>query len=101
MADLDGMWLVRRTGGALPPLFGMRKRIEGTRGTTVLGPLRMPFRVDGLTLRYTRPFGALVDVLEPDGDGFRGRATFAGRAYGTFELRPEGGAAARPPLPPG
>ena len=101
MSALDGVWKVRRTGGALPPLFGMTKRIEGARGTTVLGPLRMPFRVEGLTLRYDRPFRPLVDVLEPDGDGFRGRATLAGRTYGTFELRPEGGAAARPPLPPG
>lgn len=101
MSDLDGVWRVRRTGGALPPLFGMQKRIEGRRGTTVLGPLRMPFRVEGLTLRYDRPFGPLVDVLEPDGDGFRGRATLAGRTYGTFELRPVGGAAGRPPLPPG
>jgi hypothetical protein len=98
---LDGVWNVRRTGGALPPLFGMQKRIEGARGTTVLGRLRLPFRVEGLTLRYERPFGPLVDVLEPDGDGFRGRATVAGRTVGTFELRPEGGAAGRPPLPPG
>jgi hypothetical protein len=98
--SLDGVWHVRRTGGALPPLFGMRKRIQGTRGSTVLGPLRMPFRIEGLTLRYARPFGSLVDVLEPDGDGFRGRATLAGRTYGTFELRPAGGAAAGPPLPP-
>jgi ferritin-like metal-binding protein YciE len=28
-----------------------------------------------------------VDVLEPAGDGFRGRATAFGREYGTFELR--------------
>ena len=101
MSALDGVWKVRRTGGALPPLFGMQKRIEGARGTTVVGPLRLSFRVEGLTLRYDRPFGTLVDVLEPDGDGFRGRATVAGRTVGTFELRPEGGAAGRPPLPPG
>jgi hypothetical protein len=101
VSDLDGVWLVRRTGGALPPLFGMQKRIDGPRGTTVLGPLRLSFRVEGLNLRYDRPFGALVDVLEPDGDGFRGRATVARRTVGTFELRPEGGATGRPPLPPG
>ena len=75
MAELDGVWDVRRTGGALPPLFGMQKRIDGTRGETVVGPIRLAFRVEGLTLRYERPFGALVDELEPDGDGFRGRAT--------------------------
>ena len=87
MAELDGVWDVRRTGGALPPLFGMRKRIEGARGETVVGPIRLAFRVEGLTLRYARPFGALVDELEPDGEGFRGRATVAGRTWGTFELR--------------
>jgi hypothetical protein len=101
VSALDGVWHVRRTGGALPPLFGMTKRIDGARGTTVLGPLRMPFRVEGLTLRYERPFGALVDVLEPDGDGFRGRATIAGRRWGTFDMRREGGATVEPPLPEG
>jgi ferritin-like metal-binding protein YciE len=78
---------VERAGGALPPMLGVRKRIRGTRGETVAGPLRMRFRVEGLTFRYGRPFGALVDELEPDGDGFRGRATLAGREYGTFRLR--------------
>ena len=34
MAELDGVWDVRRTGGALPPLVGVRKRIQGTRGET-------------------------------------------------------------------
>ena len=101
MPTLDGVWKVRRTGGVLPPLLGMEKRIEGGRGTTVLGPVRMPFRVDGLTLRYARPFGALVDVLEADGDGFRGRATLAGRTYGTFELRPARGADTEQPVTPG
>jgi hypothetical protein len=27
-----------------------------------------------------------VDVLEPDGEGFRGRATFRGREFGRFAL---------------
>jgi ferritin-like metal-binding protein YciE len=87
VAELDGVWEVRRGGGALPPLAGVRKRIRGRRGETIVGPLRLPFRVDGLTLRYERPFAALVDELEPAGDEFRGRATLAGRTYGTFTLR--------------
>lgn len=87
MAELDGVWEVRREGGALPPLAGVRKRIRGRRGETIVGPLRLPFRVDGLTLRYEAPLAPLVDELEPAADGFRGRATIAGREYGTFTLR--------------
>ena len=88
MAELDGVWEVKRSGGALPPLVGVRKRIGGARGETIVGPVRLPFRVDGRTLRYEPPLAALVDELEPDGEGrFRGRATLAGRDYATFELR--------------
>ena len=88
MAELDGVWDVRRTGGALPPLVGVRKRIERARGETAVGPLPgVPFSVRGLELHYRRPFAGFVDVLEPDGDGFRGRATFRGREFGRFELR--------------
>jgi hypothetical protein len=92
MAGLDGVWDVRRTGGALPPLVGVRKRIHGTRGETAVGPLPgMPFHVRGLELHYRRPFRGFVDVLEADGDGFRGRATFRGREFGRFELRRRSG----------
>ena len=38
-SGLDGDWQVIRTGGFLPPLVGVRKRIEGDRGWTSLGPL--------------------------------------------------------------
>ena len=88
MTELDGMWDVRRVSGALPPLVGVRKRIDGARGETiVLGGPGIPFDVRGLELRYRAPLAFLVDVLEPDGDGFRGRATAFGRTYGEFELR--------------
>ena len=88
MAELDGVWTVRRTGGLLPPLVGVRKRIAGDRGWTEVGPLPgVPFRVDGHTLRYEPPLTAFVDVLQPDDEGFRGRATFLGREYGRFVLR--------------
>jgi ferritin-like metal-binding protein YciE len=88
MDGLDGVWDVRRTAGALPPLVGVRKRIRGTRGETVVlrGPA-LPFDVRENTLRYRAPFAFLVDVLEPAGDGFHGRATAFGRTYGEFELR--------------
>jgi hypothetical protein len=90
VAELDGLWDVKRTGGFLPPLVGVRKRITGTKGTTVVGPVRMPFDVRGRQLHYRRPFQGFVDVLEPAGDGddaFHGRATFMGREFGTFDLR--------------
>src|SRR6185369_11916290 len=35
---LDGTWDVRRAGGALPPLAGVRKRIAGESGYTEVGP---------------------------------------------------------------
>ena len=77
-----------RTGGLLPPLGAVRKRIEGRRGETALGRLPgVPFVVEGLSLRYRAPFSGFIDQLEPDGDGFRGRATFRGREFGRFLLR--------------
>jgi hypothetical protein len=84
---LDGRWDVRRTGGLLPPLIGVGKTIEGNQGYTTLGPLRVPFRVDGLTLRYTGLFSPLEDRLERDGAGFRGRSYVRGVELGRFELR--------------
>jgi len=88
VAPLDGVWKVERRGGYLPPLTGMRKRIHGSRGATLVGPVRMPFEVRGHELHYRRPFEGFIDVLEVvDDDHVRGRATFRGREYGQFELR--------------
>jgi ferritin-like metal-binding protein YciE len=87
MGELDGVWVVERTEGALPPLVGVRKRIAGDAGWTQVGRVRVPFRVEGRRLRY-RGVLPLVDELEPDAEGFAGRATFAGREYGRFVLRP-------------
>jgi hypothetical protein len=84
---LDGEWNVGRVSGLLPPLRGVRKRIAGVSGqTVVLGGPGLPFDVKGLELHYRTPLGFLVDVLEPHDDGFRGRATAFGRTYGRFEL---------------
>ena len=91
MSELDGVWDVRRLSGALPPLVGVHKRIAGARGeTVVVGGRGIPFDVVGLELRYRAPLAFLVDVLERDGDGFRGRATAFGRTYGTFALSRSG-----------
>jgi hypothetical protein len=83
--ELDGVWDVHRTGGALPPLRGIvHKRIENGRGWTIAAGVRFPFVVDGLTLRY--PFG-LVDELVPNGlAGYDGTAKLFGRTVGTFRL---------------
>ena len=87
MAELDGVWDVKRTGGALPPMLGVRKQISGASGETKLGPLPgASFDVVGLSLRYRAPFAGFVDVLERDEEGYRGRATFCGREFGDFEL---------------
>jgi len=66
-------------------MVGVRKQIAGSAGVTIAGPLRFPFDVVGRSLRYRFPPG-LVDELEPDGDGFRGRAFLAGRQLGRFRL---------------
>jgi ferritin-like metal-binding protein YciE len=88
MARLDGTWDVERTGGVLPPLYGVSKRIEGTRGETlVAGRLGVPFQVRGLALHYTGPLSGLVDVLEPEGRDFRGRTRYRGREIGRFVMR--------------
>jgi len=84
---LDGTWNVRRTGGLLPPLVGVTKRIEGTRGETRIGGVAgVPFEVVGLELHYRAPFSGFVDVLIPDGARFQGRATFRGREFGRFAM---------------
>jgi ferritin-like metal-binding protein YciE len=88
VASLDGHWSVERAGGALPPMTGVHKRIQGTSGETIAGPVRMPFDVVGNELRYRAPFVGLVDVLEPDGESeWAGRATWFGREFGRFRLR--------------
>ena len=94
MSELDGVWEVRRTGGLLPPLLGVRKRIAGTRGETRLANAPgAPFDVVGHELHYRAPFSGFVDVVELGADGhWHGRATFRGREFGRFEMRRIGGA---------
>ena len=79
MGALDGDWVVK-------PLPLVRKRIAGERGETRLGPLRAGFDVVGLELRYRGLFTGIVDVLEPDGEGFRLEGTYRGRTFGHFRL---------------
>ena len=88
MGELDGVWHVERVSGALPPLYGCRKRIEGDRGTTTFGRLPgMPFDVRGLELHYRGLFAPFVDKLERRGDEYLGRATLLGRDLGRFRMR--------------
>ena len=88
--ELDGVWDVRRTGGALPPMRGLvRKRIENGRGWTIALGVRIPFVVDGLSLRY--PGGALVDELVPAvPDAYDGTTRLLGRTIGMFRLTRSG-----------
>ena len=94
MPELDGTWLVRRTGGLLPPMTGVTKHIHGRRGETRIGRAPgAPFDVIGLELHYRGPLSGFVDVLVANGDGFRGRATFRGREFGRFAMSPIRGGA--------
>jgi len=78
----------------------MRKRIAGDEGATVIGPLRLPFRVErrgeGVALRYRPPLVGLVDELRPDGgDAYRGRARLGPLPLGRFDMWREGSAPPR------
>ena len=87
MAELDGVWNVKRLGRLLPPLIGVRKVIHGNTGETKLGPLPgVSFDVVGRSLRYRAPFTGFVDELEPDGERYLGRATFRSRQFGRFAI---------------
>jgi hypothetical protein len=86
--SLEGDWRVERVRGVLPPV-AISKQVEGTSGVTRIGPFRIPFRVVGMTLRYRPPLQAFVDELEPNGEGFVGRATVLGREYACFRLVPD------------
>jgi hypothetical protein len=78
---------VKRVSGALPPLVGVTKRIDGTRGETVLfGGPGIPFAVRGRELKYLPPLHFVVDVLAPQGDDFDGRTLVFGRLIGRFRL---------------
>jgi ferritin-like metal-binding protein YciE len=89
MSELDGVWKVDRVGGALPPLYGCVKRINGSHGTTAFSRMPgLPFEIRGLELHYRPPFTLLVDKLEARGDGsYFGRATAAGLEFGQFTMR--------------
>ncbi len=78
---------MRRRSGALPPLVGVRKRIAGSNGKTILpGGLGIPFDVAGGELRYRGPLRMVVDVLEPAGAGYEGRTRIFGRVVGRFSM---------------
>jgi hypothetical protein len=87
---LDGVWSVERVSGALPPLFGVRKRIDGACGVTALGLLPgLRFDVVGATLRYRGLLRGVVDELEAMDGGneqIHGTATFRGRRLGQFRM---------------
>src|SRR5918999_2149008 len=86
---LEGVFDVERVSGLLPPVAGVRKRISGGRGETAVGRLpAIPFDVVGNELHYRGVLAGFVDVVEPEGDYFDGRALFRGTEYARFRLRP-------------
>ena len=91
--DLEGVWRVERTGGLLPPMAGVLKRIEGARGETRVGPLvGWPFgiqrRPEGFALIYRPPFSAIVDEVRPGPEGsWSGCFTVGGHEFGRFSMR--------------
>jgi hypothetical protein len=92
--DLDGRWDLRRTGGLLPPLRLLHKRIDGGQGATHLtGALRVPFHVrEGEEGRaeLVYPLGLLRDQLVPDGEGgWDGESRLLGFRIGRFRMRRE------------
>jgi hypothetical protein len=94
MDDLDGRWDLRRTGGLLPPLRLLHKRIDGGHGATHLtGGARVPFEVregDGGRAELVYPLGLLRDQLVPDGEGgWEGEARLLGFRVGRFRMRRE------------
>ena len=94
MDELDGRWDLRRTGGLLPPLRLLQKRIDGGRGATHLtGMVRVPFDVregDAGRAELVYPLGLLRDQLVPDGEGgWEGEARFLGFRVGRFRMRRE------------
>jgi hypothetical protein len=90
--SLDGRWSLRRTGGLVPPLGLLHKRIAGGRGATHLGPvLRMPFAVDLAGNRpelvYAGPLRIVRDRLTAaGGDAWDGEMLVAGRRVGRFHM---------------
>ncbi len=88
---LDGEWTVHREAGLLPPLAAVHTHIAGTRGTTRVGAIRLPFRVvdgpDGLRLGYTGPLAFVRDRLRHRGGVTWGGDTFiAGIRVGRFRM---------------
>lgn len=90
---LEGEWRVARTGGLLPPMLGVWKRIGGGgRGETWVGPLpAWPFRVEErggrVALIYGWPFSFFVDEVSAEADGsWTGRSVLAGLEVGRFRM---------------
>ena len=92
LPDLEGVWRVERAGGLLPPMAGVRKRIEGARRDPPRPPGRLALRnraaPGGFRLVYRPPFSAFVDEVQPGPDGsWAGSSTVGGYEFGRFSMR--------------
>jgi hypothetical protein len=90
---LEGLWQVERTGGLLPPMVGVLKRIEGAQGETRIGSLigwtfSVEPRGEGFAMVYRPPFSAFVDEVRlGPGDSWVGSSLLDGREFGRFRMR--------------
>jgi ferritin-like metal-binding protein YciE len=91
--DLEGFWRVERTGGLLPPMVGVWKRIEGAQGETRVGfligwPFDVERRPEGFALVYRLQFSAFVDEIRAGPEGsWVGSSVLGGREFGRFRMR--------------
>jgi hypothetical protein len=65
----------------------VRKRIANGRGSTDVAGVRLPFVVEGLSLRY--PFGLVDELVRHGPDAYDGTARLFGRRVGTFRMTRE------------
>ena len=67
---MDGDWTLDRTRGLV------RKHIEGDKGWTIVAGVRVPFRLEGKSLRY--PFPVVDELIEDGPDAYSGIAKVLG-----------------------
>ena len=93
MGQLDGTWDVQRVSGALPPMVGVRKQIDGEGGHTVLG--RLPFR---RSRSSTASCGTTAGSPADSSTGRAGRGRLVDASALRGACRPFRDAPRRPPL---
>ena len=92
-AAFEGDWDVFRTGGLLPPMWGVWKEVRSGQGQTHFGRLfslgfRLEQRDDHVALIYSPPREYVVDRLRLENPDFiDGVGTMYGRDYCRFVMK--------------